>query len=84
MPNSIDHLAELLENWDERSAGVIRIELRPVNKHTDELIIGEHEVPRLFMEELVYDVRAAADALRAVTWLRDEFLGVLLDKVLDR
>lgn len=67
-------LVELLTQWEE-FPGVTRIELRPVNKHTDELLIPEEEVPRLPLELLGFEAREALDALIAALFIKRMIRG---------
>lgn len=65
-------VVDLLTKWDELP-GVTRIELRPINKHTGEMMIPEDEVPMFPLECLGFEAREALDALVTALFLRRTF-----------
>jgi len=63
---SFHGFVEWLREIEERNAGVIRIEMRPVNKHTGEDLYDPEDLPRFPLELLLPEAEQALEALVAL------------------
>ena len=67
-------LADLLIDWNDRLPGSTRVELFPMNMHTDECMLNAGEdPPRLFLETIASELADAMEALVFVHVLRKVF-----------
>lgn len=63
-------LRDILREWDDRYACVVRVELRPRNKHSDEDLLDEADRPRLFLETIRFEVEQAVECAQLAHTLR--------------
>ena len=71
-------LRDALREWDETYSCVVRVEIRPRNKHSDEDLLDEVERPRLFLESIRFEVEQAVESAQVVHGLRQLAEGLTI------